>query len=329
MIYYNDIDINAVRLLDRLQMDGEITADLIDHRDIAEVQAHELQGFTRCHFFAGIGGWELALNWAGFPRERVVWTGSCPCQPFSNLGLHKGLDDERHVWPAWRDLIAQRRPTTIFGEQVASKDGFEWLARVFIELEALGYKVAGADLCAAGVAAPHARSRIYWGAARLGPDPHEAAGVEPCPFCRYRFNVEELRIYGCPNCCGDGLDYAHGPGLQGHAQHELSIDQSRQLNTGKSGSLAPPGWNRCTYARCVEPTSKEGRYLQKWRRIEPGIEPLAYGVSEVLGLSRKALLIAYGNAIVPELAAHFVRCFMEALNIKEGTDIVSTPKTIF
>jgi hypothetical protein len=37
----------------------------------------------QCHFFAGIGGWSVALRLAGWPDERPVWTGSCPCQPFS------------------------------------------------------------------------------------------------------------------------------------------------------------------------------------------------------------------------------------------------------
>ena len=32
---------------------------------------------------AGIAGWSFALRLARWPDTRPVWTGSCPCQPFS------------------------------------------------------------------------------------------------------------------------------------------------------------------------------------------------------------------------------------------------------
>jgi DNA (cytosine-5)-methyltransferase 1 len=50
----------------------------------------------------------------------------------------------------------------VFGEQVTSKDGRAWLAGVRSDLEALGYAVGASDLCAAGVASPHIRQRLYW-----------------------------------------------------------------------------------------------------------------------------------------------------------------------
>ena len=51
----------------------------------------------------------LALRLAGWPDDRPVWTGSCPCQPFSAAGEGKAADDERHLWPDWFPLIAERR----------------------------------------------------------------------------------------------------------------------------------------------------------------------------------------------------------------------------
>ena len=105
-----------------------------------------LPEFTQCHFFAGIGGWSLALRLAGWPEDREVWTGSCPCQPFSCGGLRKGHADERHLWPAFYKLINLGKPSAIFGEQVASKDGREWLCGVRADLEGIGYAVGAADL---------------------------------------------------------------------------------------------------------------------------------------------------------------------------------------
>lgn len=56
--------------------DGQIAPGEVDERDIQEIQPSDLHGFTQCHFFAGIGGWSLALRLAGWPDDRPVWTGS-------------------------------------------------------------------------------------------------------------------------------------------------------------------------------------------------------------------------------------------------------------
>jgi hypothetical protein len=86
--------------------------------------------------------------------DRPVWTGSCPCQPFSAAGKSGGFDDERHLWPAFHYLISQCRPNVVFGEQVASKDGLAWLDLVQADLEGTGYAVGAVDTCAAGFGAP-------------------------------------------------------------------------------------------------------------------------------------------------------------------------------
>jgi DNA (cytosine-5)-methyltransferase 1 len=160
--YYNEFDPFAAAWLAELMADGLIAAGDIDTRSITEVKPDDLEGYDQCHFFAGIGGWSLALRLAGWPDGRPVWTGSCPCQPFSTAGSRGGADDERHLWPAFYRLIAERRPATVFGEQVASRDGRTWLAAVRSDLEAVGYAVGAADLCAAGAGAPHIRQRLFW-----------------------------------------------------------------------------------------------------------------------------------------------------------------------
>ena len=156
-LYFNEIDPFAGQWLKNLFPGAEV-----DQRSIADVRGADLVRFTRCHFFGGIGGWEWALRLAGWPSDRPVWTGSCPCQPFSSAGQQKGEADARHLWPEFRRLIAIGRPATIFGEQVAGSLGREWLARVRADLEALGYAVGAADLCAPSVGAPDIRQRLWW-----------------------------------------------------------------------------------------------------------------------------------------------------------------------
>src|SRR6478736_4470499 len=120
MNYYNEWDPFAAAWLRELIAAGLVPAGDVDTRSITEVQPDDLAGYTQCHFFAGIGGWSHALQLAGWPTDRPVWTGSCPCQPFSAAGKGIGFADERHLWPAFHWLISQCRPATVFGEQVAS-----------------------------------------------------------------------------------------------------------------------------------------------------------------------------------------------------------------
>lgn len=161
-VYYNEFDPFAAAWLRELIKVGAVAPGEVDERDIRDVHPNDLRGFIQCHFFAGIGGWSYALRLAGWPDDRPVWTGSCPCQPFSAAGKGGGFADERHLWPAFHHLISQCRPSVVFGEQVASKDGLGWLDLVSADLEGTGYAVGAADLCAAGVGAPHIRQRLYW-----------------------------------------------------------------------------------------------------------------------------------------------------------------------
>ena len=160
MDYYNEFDPHAAQWLRNLIADGLLPKGEVDERDIRDVAPSDLRGFRRVHFFAGIGGWPLALELAGFEGE--CWTGSCPCQPFSAAGAGGGFDDERHLWPAFHWLIDQSRPVRIYGEQVASKVGLEWLDLVQSDLEGSGYASRAFDLCAAGIGAPHIRQRLFF-----------------------------------------------------------------------------------------------------------------------------------------------------------------------
>lgn len=168
--YYNEHDANAAAWLRELIKAKQITDGEVDERSIEDVLPADVRRFDRCHFFAGIGVWDHALNLAGWPDDRRVWTGSCPCQPFSAAGKGEGFADERHLWPAWFHLQRECRPDTIFGEQVASKDGLTWFDLVSSDLEGIGYRIGAADIPVAGVGAPHIRQRLFFVADADGGD---------------------------------------------------------------------------------------------------------------------------------------------------------------
>lgn len=162
--FYNEIDPEAAQWLRNLIDRNLIAPGIVDERSIEDITPAELVGYTQVHCFAGIGIWSAALRAAGWPDDRPVWTGSCPCQPFSSAGKGGGVSDERHLWPAWFHLIQHGKPAgvPVFGEQVASDDGLAWLDLVQGDMEASGYTFWPMDLCAAGVGAPHIRQRLFF-----------------------------------------------------------------------------------------------------------------------------------------------------------------------
>ncbi|WP_417761701.1 DNA cytosine methyltransferase [Shewanella sp.] len=160
--YYNEIDPFAAEWLRQLIKHGHIADGIVDTRSIEDVRADEIKEFTQCHFFAGIGAWSYALRQSGWDDSRPIWTGSCPCQPFSSAGKGAGFDDERHLWPSFYWLIKQCRPRAVFGEQVASKDAERWLDLVQADMEALDYAFGAIAFPSACIGAPHIRDRTYW-----------------------------------------------------------------------------------------------------------------------------------------------------------------------
>jgi DNA (cytosine-5)-methyltransferase 1 len=166
--YYNEIDPFAAQWLRNLIAEGVIAPGVVDERSILDVMPAELEQYTQCRFFAGIGVWSYALRQAGWPDDRPVWTGSCPCQPFSKAGSGEGFADERHLWPAWFHLISQCKPAEVFGEQVAAAIKHGWLDLVADDLEACGYAFGAARFGASLVGAPIERQRIYFVAEHIG-----------------------------------------------------------------------------------------------------------------------------------------------------------------
>ena len=299
MNYYNENDVYAAQWLRNLIDAGHIAAGEVDERDIRDVQPGDLTGYRQCHFFAGIGGWSYALRLAGWPDDRPCWTCSCPCQPFSVAGKRKGASDERHLWPQFARLITECKPAIIFGEQVAGADGRAWLNAVRTDLEGNGYAVGAADLCAAGVGAPHIRQRLYWVAdARCECDEFgRGTGDMARPGIEVAAATPERQRRG--NAAGDRgaairLDNTDS---QRCAEHSLLRGESHG-NTQAAGSGEAGFWDGCDWLYCTD-----GAY----RPVESGTQPLAFRVPKRMGKLR-----AYGNAIVPQIAAEFIVAFDES-----------------
>ena len=347
--YYNEFDPYAAQWLRNLINNKLIADGDVDDRSIRDVVAKDLHGYTQCHFFAGIGVWSHALRLAGWPDDRPVWTGSCPCQPFSAAGKGKGFDDDRHLWPEFHRLISECRPPVVFGEQVASKDGLQWLDAVHADLEASGYAIGAADLCAAGIGAPHIRQRLWFVGERVADTQGQRYGQRevgdeksPQRAAGCGGQDERLRQSGPSGASGDERladaelhEQWSGrrPGRQDQTRYEPRLEPSGcgevgwvadACNDGPQGRLrggaheerqALDGSVGCGGAdRRPSPTNGHWRAADwlfcrdgKWRPVEPGTFPLAHGAPARVGRLR-----AYGNAIVPQVAAEVIGAFLDA-----------------
>lgn len=293
--FYNEFDPFAAAWLRGLIKGGKISRGIVDDRDFRKLRPADVAGHDRCHFFAGIGGWEEALRLAGWPTEWPVWTASLPCQPFSTAGQRRGTEDERHLFPDFAQLVEKCRPAVVFGEQVASKDGKVWLCGVRTKMETLGYSVGAADLCAAGVGAPHIRQRLFWVAtSRMG-------------------NTTSERSFWTAGAGGRGSSRSSGRSESGGL---ADADSKRRPRINPLLRPKAPGWDAAGFSETAGGGKPGGGNDDSWvgcadgkaRRLKPGITPLAYDVPGRVGLIR-----GYGNAIVPQVAAEFVSAFMETL----------------
>jgi DNA (cytosine-5)-methyltransferase 1 len=317
-VYFNEFDPGAAEWLRELMKAGLIPGGVVDERSIAEVRPDDLRGFHAVHLFAGIGGWPYALRLAGWPDDQPVWTGSCPCQPYSAAGKGLGDADPRNLWPAMFRLVRECRPVVCFGEQVEGAVRHGWLDRVSADLEGEGYAVGACVLGAHSVGAPHIRQRLYWVA---DSQPVEPWGREQGEQGPARFGRSGLADCGSPgrSAHADGREPGDGE-LQRGGQHGrepqdggagggvVYADGERRPEyvggprAGEESDAADAGagpgfWDRYDLIPC-----RDG----KARRVEPGSFPLADGIPGRVGLLR-----GYGNAINPHTAAAFVRAWEE------------------
>lgn len=324
--WYNEIDRQKAATLRNLIEEGAIAPGVVDERSIAEVQSEDLAGFTQCHFFAGGGLWSLCLRNAGWPDDRPVWTGSCPCGPFSVAGKQAGFDDPRHLWPEWFRLIRLCRPDVLFGEQSDAADA--WIDLVQADLEGDGYAIGSPDLPAAGFGGAHRRQRFGFVA-----DAHNTEWwSERAPWHDGGWpktgRVQgdgDARDGGTPIRMGDAR--GHGPAAHGRddgqvrrvpeAQCQPKHRPALPRRSGAAGGLvhaAECGWRVGSegYGYLYQPdrtgaldwvACRDGR----WRPIESGVSPLTDAHP-----GRLAQLRLYGDAIDVETFTNLIGAYLDA-----------------
>jgi DNA (cytosine-5)-methyltransferase 1 len=308
--YYNEIDPKCCAWLRQLIKNGMIMDGEVDERSIIDVQASDLVGFCRQHFFSGIGGWDYALKLANWPQDKPVCTASLLCQPFSVAGKQKGKDDERHLLPHFIELVKQCNFRTIFGEQVPGAIKHGWLDDLCIEMERENYAVGAIVLTASGAGSAHIRQRLYWVADTISAQEHQEQqrptgherergansvsgcgldsgmvytngarpqqGRESTEAAGHRNTVEPTSGNGrMGNTEHDGQPSSTEPGSHAASIHNgTTRKDSPGESTGASSSAPISEWTDPKWIYCRD---------NKYRPIKPCIKPLANGLPKGMG----------------------------------------------
>jgi len=156
---------------------------------------------THGSLFTGIGGFDLAAQWAGFQNvfqceinpfcQTVlkyhfpdcelfsdikttdftkyygtidIISGGFPCQPFSVAGKRQGTDDDRWLWEEMYRAICEVSPRWVVAENVSgllTQQRGVVFEQVLSDLENAGYEVQPFVIPACAVNAPHRRDRVW------------------------------------------------------------------------------------------------------------------------------------------------------------------------
>jgi DNA (cytosine-5)-methyltransferase 1 len=264
--------------------------------------------------FSGIGGFDLAAEWAGWENvfnceidkfcKKVlkhywpnaqqfeditnadftewngkidVLSGGFPCQPYSAAGKRKGKDDARHLWPSMLRVIQQVRPRWVVGENVyglVSWNGGAVFDEVCVDLENNGYAVWPVVFPACGVNAPHRRDRVWFVA--YSEDSNANRLTEYANNWQPINTSERQKVWG---------EFG-GNGSEKITTDSESVLLQRQCSGQRQGKFRRGNWDGF-------PTESP---------ICSGDDGISYGLDGITFPKwRNESIKAYGNAIVPQV----------------------------
>jgi DNA (cytosine-5)-methyltransferase 1 len=289
MGWYNEIDGFRCAVLRARMADGRLPPGKAVERDVRTVQPREIPDKGQVHLFAGIGGFGRAARLAGLPDGFDLWTAGFPCQDISTAGRGAGLSGARSglFFEIVRLLRGvRRRPAWLLLENVPAlrTRGYDRLAA---ELEGLGYAVSPLVVGAWAVGAPQRRNRV-WIVGRLAD--HQGRRTRS--------------VSTRPRHAGPGTRNANG------SSQELADAEG----AGRKG--ADPAGTTCAERWTAEHgwPARPGEPQHEWeapRLLELPVGDLVDGIPvRLVRRANRDALKAYGDSIVPQVAAVVMRAIM-------------------
>jgi DNA (cytosine-5)-methyltransferase 1 len=306
---------------------------------------------THGSLFSGIGGFDLAAEWAGWEnifhcewnpfgqkvlthywpeaksyhditqtdfsvhRNRIdVLTGGFPCQPYSMAGKRKGKEDERHLWPEMLRAIREIQPRWVVGENVlglVNWNGGLVFHEVQADLEAEGYEVQPYVLPACSVNAPHKRQRIWFIA--------HSSSLRCGGGRLHRDSItQERAVYQNKQSNGNSIwskIAAYSPSITITSSKGLQGDE-------QSGSHKGEDSRRETGTHGTATKFYRGNHWEEW----PTQSPLCHGNDGLSGRLdgitfskwRNESIKAGGNAIVPQVAYELFKVINQMERVRDG-----------
>jgi DNA (cytosine-5)-methyltransferase 1 len=274
---------------------------------------------THVSLFSGIGGLDLAAEWAGFEtilqvemddyanrvlekhwpdvrrirdvrevtREKVegevtLLSGGFPCQPFSSSGKRRGREDDRYLWPEMLRVVRELKPRYIVGENVSGLVSINEgleIESIITDVENEGYEVWAGIIPACGVGAPHRRDRVFIIA-------HSEHPARKSKRERKQKISEKL-----------------GASYKGRVYTQDVADTGCKHESGNTSGMETDKAERTTRKLSFKSSGKgQGR---QWE-VEPDVGRVAHGIS-----SRMDRLKCLGNAVVPQQAYPIFRAIAE------------------
>lgn len=175
------------------------------------------------------------VDWSAVEPVDVI-TGGYPCQPFSNAGMRKGTNDERHLWPYVKRAISAIRPRYAVLENVRGHLtlGFDV---VLADLADLGISARWGVVRAADAGAPHNRARLFIVAYPNG------EGLQRRKFSTSVVGAEGLRQRTANSDCAHRVANSEGSEWGSTQSDDLYARRAAELGE-RAGATANPSSER-------------------------------------------------------------------------------------